>query len=315
MILPIDLVDGLFIKFGGQPSGFTLTEAEGVGAHRLGPAADALKAAVDAAVEADRKDSVNWWDEFLSFVEHGLFGYQQDRREFEAKGEKIIRDLQREVEAVREQMTVVRTEVGHVPGDLEADARRWRTKAEQVSQVRSRITALRQIPGWISGASSSYTARSIVQDGATEELRGLATSMANAISQLALFNRALFLVMEREIKATTQAVQSLQPGAKGYHYRRVANALDLLRALRTNLQDAQFGRPVRDSADALAGKVTECLSAPQLLEPGTWPTGGGQASVPPAPTDSVPDPDEAESRVDDPAGAQQPGGTNDGVKR
>ncbi|GAA4888504.1 hypothetical protein GCM10025789_00930 [Tessaracoccus lubricantis] len=314
MLAALHSIDGMFVAPGGAAPGFALSDAKGVSADRLQGAVDSLEAAAEWAIAADERDSTSWWDEFLQVVEHG-FDYLRDKREFEARCAELVASLRRAVREVRENMRAVRESAGHVPDELEANAAQWLEEAGRVEAVRNRISGLRQISGWVSTASHSYTARSIVQDGATQELGGMASSMAKAISHIALFNRALFLVMYREIQATTQAIRRLQPGAKGYHYRRVANALQLLDDLRRNLRNAQVGRPVRDSSAELGGQVAQCLSSPQLLQPGTWPSGGAQASVPPAPTDSVPDPDEAESLVDDPVGPQGAGQEQDGVER
>lgn len=316
MVMAMMMHDGGGAWFAGSNgAGFSASEAANVSAGRLTYAVSALRRAVDSAVQKDRNESTSWWNEFFSFLEHGPLGYKKDREEFEAKGEALIADCYSQLDLIEGIVADVQAEAGPVPGNLEADAAVWREKSEEVSEMRSRITQMRQIPGWVSGASNSYTARSTVQDGATQELQGMALSMANAINQVALFNRALFLVMDREIKATTEAVKNLQGGTGGHHFRRAANGVPTLNSLREEMIAIRYGAPVKDSASVLAEQVTECLRAPQLLQPGGWPSGGAQASTPPAATDSVPDPDESDSQVDAPTTPQKPGGGDPGVKR
>lgn len=316
MVMTMMVHDGGGAWFTGPSGqGFSASEAANISADRLTASCSSLRAAVDAAVKKDRDESRHWWDEFLSFLEHGLLGYKKDREEFEAKGEALIAECYAFVDSIEQLVAQVQAEAGPVPDQLEDDAAGWQEQAERVAEIRGRITQVKQIPGWFSGASSSYTARSTVQDGATEELRGVALSMANAISRIALFNRALFLVMDREIRATVSLINDLQGGADGYHFRRAANAIGTLSRLEQDLSDARYARPVAQSASELQGQVSECLAAPQLLQPEQWPTGGGQAATPPAATDSVPDPDAADSQVDNPTGPRAPGGNEDGVKR
>lgn len=190
--------------------------------------------------------------------------------------------------------------------------RPWKDSAAKVADIRGRIATIRNIPGWQGASSGGYTNRNIVQDSATTELGGVAGSLATAIKQIALINRALFLYMDREIKTMTALIKGLNGSGDGSFYRRSFNGKTMLQDLLNRLTDAQVGAPVRDVAQGLKSTVEQCLSSPQLLAPGAWPTGGGQVGTPPSNTDSVPDPDFTD-RVDDPATHRTP--TDGGEQR
>lgn len=315
MINTVMLADGMYIAANrlASLSGFALEEAKAVDAQRIIDAVAHLDTAVELAIERDKRDSWDAWEEIKSLFEHGLFGYWRDRRDFETRGEQEIQKFRNALKEIDTMAQGVDKQAGHVPGDLEADSAAWSSAADTVGQIRGRISAMQHIPGWQGTASGGYTNRTIVQDGATQELRGMAASLSNAFNQMALFNRALFLFMEREIKSATTAVNALQ-GSDGWHFVRSINGSRLLGRLRSNLEEALSGEPVKAVSDSLQSMVTECLQTPQLLEPGAWPTGGARASVPPAATDSVPDPDR-ESRVEDPTTHRPPTVGEDGLLR
>lgn len=300
MVNTVLLADGIYVAMGklASLSGFALEDARGISPDRLTPTVAGLRTAAESAVEKDRRDSWNAWEELKSLFTHGIVGYLQERKEFERLGEAHITTFLQGVAAIEQTVVDVQTAIGTAPDDLEASSQEWATAAASVGGIRERITAVQHIPGWAGGSSSGYTRRSMVQDGATEELRGVATSMSNALTQIALFNRALVLYIDREIINATKKVNELQGSADGWFYRRSANGQWIVNTLDDAIQQARQGEPVQSMADTLQSLVSECLEAPQLLAPGAWPTGGGKAGLPPAPTDAVTHPD-AEERIQD----------------
>lgn len=313
MVSTVLLADGLYIEISrlARMSGFALEEAANVEAREVVDAVAELEDAVETVIAKDQEESWRLWEELKSVLEHGL-GYWQDRRDFEQRGAEIVKDLRYQVAAVREAVESVKVDAGETPAQLEAGAADWRGTADRIEGIRTRITAMQHIPGWSGAASGGYTRRSMVQDAATAELRGMATSMSNALIQLALFNRALFLVMKRQIVDTIAAVRKLR-GSDGFHFVRCINAGQQVFRLLQQLDETRIGEPIRDAAGQLQSLVDDCLASPQLLRPDSWPTGGAQAGTPPAATDTVPDPDEG-MRVDDPS-TQSASNPRDGIER
>lgn len=297
-------------------SGFTLKDAENVSAYRLPNTFRSLETAVENAIEKDEQESWNLMSELEALWKDGPFGYWPGRQDFKAAGNQRIEWCRHFLGAIDSSVSSVKENVGPVPGDLEADARAWQESSTRISDIQARIAHVEQIPGWQGEASVGYGQRSTVQRDATQELQGMAVSMANAINQIALFNRALFLFMDREMIRVTAEINTL-PGSQGdAYYRRVSAAAPLLKELSSSIQKARQGEPVKEVAQNLQAQVHNVLSAPALLTPGSWPTGGGQAGTPPEQTDGVPDTDAADdTRVDGPGSHSAGNPGNDGVYR
>ncbi|WP_250505076.1 recombinase family protein [Bowdeniella massiliensis] len=100
-------------------------------------------------------------------------GKRREWRDFEQRGADIVHSLRKQVTSVRKIVESVKTDAGKAPAQLEAGAADWRGAAERIDDIRKRIAAMQQIPGWSGAASGGYTRRSMVQAAATSQLQSL----------------------------------------------------------------------------------------------------------------------------------------------
>ena len=103
-------------------------------------------------------------------------------------------------------------------------------------------------------------------------------------------NRAILQDVSMRLDTARDEVSCLGGGGDRYYVRTAAIA-NRLPVLRGELNRCVRGEAVKEAAGKLASEIKATLSAPALLSPGAWPSGGAQAGVPPQPNDGVSDPD------------------------
>ena len=105
-----------------------------------------------------------------------------------------------------------------------------------------------------------------------------------------------FQAAAARLTSASQAVSFTRPfdGGGGKFYIRAASFVGEVNACERDLYRILLGHELTGPAEDLQADVSAATSAPVLLKPGQWPTGGGQAAIPPGsphiPNPNVPDP-------------------------
>lgn len=243
----------------------------------------ALVAAVAEARQLDREEASNRMRELSFFCPGLVLNWMTERLN------TGVQQLDQECDAALSNLNAVVTRLGvkaaAVPAALERDAVAWEQAATGVQGFRDRIHGVAELPGWSGGAAGGYRDASTVQGNATVELAGVAGAVSNALRAIAGLNRAIF---QQCSQLLVSAKHNLSRRDGRELYARTASAIQAIDQAVRGLERAEQGSWVEGSRDKLADEIASTLSAPLILEPERWPTGGALAAVTPGQTNRVP---------------------------
>lgn len=170
-----------------------------------------------------------------------------------------------------------------VPARLMAEGRQWQRDQGELRTALGVVSALRKTPGWEGEAEQGYVATVQVQAVALKELCGIMESASQGCQTGATLNRAIFYVVAKSIRKATSTINGA--GGGGPFHRRTQTTLWELNALLGKFASARNGSVAAGSANNLASQMVRTVSMPNLLQPGSWPSGMSAAGVLPARTD------------------------------
>lgn len=265
--------------------GTSAAEAHGATSGDVSVALGQLRSSVSAAIERDRDEAANFWTKFLQGLENP-FDYRSHRRQFEADGEALIAAAEARLERVDAlvERIVARSDA---PSRLRASQAQWMGRIPVVKATGATIGRLDDLPGWRGDAASGYREVSVVQANATAELAGVAAAMAQAVEALVSLNEASFRLAADAVKQAREQIPR-EALSGGYYYTRASRMVSILASLATRLRAIDAAQPIQGAVESLNSGVRSTMQAPALLEQGGWPTGGGQAGVPPTDPNNVP---------------------------
>lgn len=284
-----EFLDHLAANMGERPlTPAQVEEAQGYDFGKVTAPLDRLRAALEKAIEADKAEATSFWTEFSESVQKGLL-YIPAYLQFRDEANALIAKAWAALMAVEGLVWRDLGQYATVPDQLDADARQWTLNSFRAREVEKACANQADVPGWAGDAKNEYVLAAIVQKNAMFELAGVMKSSAQGCSAGALLNRAIFLVVS---EAITGAVMKIE-GAQGRgtnrskdRFGRTATALSELEYLAEKIGKAVRGDVAEGSARNLAAELDNTVQMPNLLAPGTWPTGTQGAGVEPVDTAS-----------------------------
>lgn len=264
--------------------GFSTDSEEYYGFENIRTAYDNLKAAVEEMMELDRQEANTFWSEVSAWGRH-LWNRPRERERFDQDVARLTTPVQSAIDNIGYSIELAEARVAHVPQELYSAARSWEDTTRSMNTTAGDVSSLQSISGWDGDAAVKYGESTVVQGGATQELTGVSGSVANALIGLGNFNCALFLKAASRLTSAEQAVRGTQgySGGGGEFYIRTATFLGEVQDCDLRVSSILRGDDTMGAAEELAAGIQRAVSAPALLERGTWPTGGAQAGVAPSP--------------------------------
>lgn len=267
---------------------FTAAERVAAGsaeyADAVEPKLDRLDAAVKSAIAQDYAQAASFWTELGRVMKHP-FTFLSERKRFYDEADARANEAR---DALTEVKLLCATKVGihaEVPAKLRSDARQWLSRRGRVDDMAQRAVRLRDVSGWTGSAHDGYVAAATVQINALQELSGVMESTAQGCEAGAMLNRAIFFVVGKATDRAANRVESAPSGGgdAGYFLRTVT-ARNECNALKAEIQQAINGTVAAGSANNLASQISNTIAMPNLLTPGSWPTGTSAVNTPPANT-------------------------------
>lgn len=242
-----------------------------------------LRAAVEAAIRQDDSEASGFWVELSRLGRHTV-NFFSERQRFNEQAARTKAAAMTALELVEQFFENNVAKHAGVPAALEADAERWNANANKVRGLQNSAVRLLGVEGWDGDARVEYSTAVKVQVNALSELRGVMRSAGTGADMGAALNRAIFYVMGKKVRLTTNRIRSA-PGSSGdQYYLRTAKAANECDALLIELLGALLGDVAEGSANTLRSELTRTVSLPNLLQEGAWPTGTGAANTSPADT-------------------------------
>lgn len=257
-------------------------EAKGYDFTKVTAKLDGLRPAVERAIEADRAEATSFWTELGEVVQKGVL-YLPGYLIFRQRTEALVNETLDELGVVEALVHEDLAEYAPVPHRLDNDADQWLENSRRAEATAKECANQSDIPGWVGDSKVEYDKAVAVQEKAMTELSGIMQSAAQGCSTGALLNRAVFLVVSTAITYATESIRGAH-GRGAERFGRTATALTELQYLAEKIRTAITGDVTQGSARNLSTELRRTLRMPNLLTPGSWPTGNDAAGIDPADT-------------------------------
>ena len=245
-----------------------------------------LMEAVAAAYRLDKKDAERRRLHFLQAKLSGTIVEQMFKPFFDS-GAMIKAACDKALREIAEAINQLGDKAAHVPAALERDAATWESASSTIGGFTVEINGVSKLEGWTGKSAESYGNASKVQAGASTELSGVASAVANALGAIACFNRAIFLECKQAIRRATVDIITTATGGGGL-YSRTVKATKILARLLDEIAKATNNPDLAAASDELQSQIAATRNSPALLTPEGWPSGGSQHGVNPSQTNNVP---------------------------
>lgn len=224
-----------------------------------------LMAEVKRAQTLDAADATRFWNNLEQLV--GPLVLREQRITSEEVGREL-RNSSNEMARIIQQCCHDDFEPhAPVPASLEAQMAQWQRNERNAARVLGEVATLFTTEGWEGQSASFYTQETYQHVAAVKELEGLMTSAAQSCRTGAVLNRAVFYVVAKQIRKTSNAIGGATNW--GPAYRRSRTALRELSALLPELAAAKNGSVAAGSANTLSREMRQTVAMPNYL-------GGGQ---------------------------------------
>lgn len=246
-----------------------------------------LMEAVGRAYRLDQKDAERRRLHFLQAKLSGTIVEQMFKPFFDS-GAMIKAACDKALREIAEAINQLGDKAAHVPAALERDAATWESASSTIGGFTVEINGVSKLKGWTGKSAESYGNASKVQAGASTELSGVASAVANALGAIACFNRAIFLECKQAIRRATVDIMAATATGGGGLYSRTVKATKILARLLDEIAKATNNPDLAAASDELQSQIAATRNSPALLTPEGWPSGGSQHGVNPSQTNNVP---------------------------
>ena len=248
----------------------------GLGEHsrnylRIEQDTDKLGVLLRNAIRQDKKDAFDFWTEVKEALQHG-FNYFGDRREFDARCQKIVESAERALEIVGGLVERF-VDKKDAPDEVRKDYDAWKNVAERLKTTTEPIPGFGTIPNWSGPASEEYRAMTDVQVEACRELVPRVDEIAQCLKFVEGLNQGTLSAGHGYVQLTQGKMSTFPSIPSDRFYVRTATCAAELTMLAHRLTAVL---PIAEGAAAeLKGSLEQIESSVSVVSSG-WPTGTSQ---------------------------------------